>query len=156
MLTLLVNQQSHQVDADPDMPLLWVLRDLLGLIGTKYGCGVAQCGACTVHLNGEAVRSCVTKLSRAAGGEVTTIEGLSPNSDHPLQLAWIELGVPQCGYCQSGQLMAAAVLLRENPRPTDQDIDNAMSGNLCRCGTYARIRQAIHRAARLQQEGGNP
>ena len=155
MLTLLVNQQSHQVDADPDMPLLWVLRDLLGLIGTKYGCGVAQCGACTVHLNGEAVRSCVTKLSRAAGGEVTTIEGLSPNNDHPLQLAWIELGVPQCGYCQSGQLMAAAVLLRENPRPSDQDIDNAMSGNLCRCGTYARIRQAIHRAARLQQEGGN-
>ncbi|WP_431215436.1 (2Fe-2S)-binding protein [Puia sp. P3] len=120
MLTLQVNQQSHQVDADPDMPLLWVLRDLLGLIGTKYGCGVAQCGACTVHLNGEAVRSCVTKVGRAAGGQVTTIEGLSPNNDHPLQLAWIELGVPQCGYCQSGQLMAAAVLLRENPRPTDR------------------------------------
>jgi len=154
MLTLLVNQQSHQVDADPDMPLLWVLRDLLGLIGTKYGCGVAQCGACTVHLNGEAIRSCVTKLGRAAGGQVTTIEGLSPNNDHPLQLAWIELSVPQCGYCQSGQLMAAAVLLRENPHPTDQDIDKAMSGNLCRCGTYPRIRQAIHRAARLQQEGG--
>jgi isoquinoline 1-oxidoreductase alpha subunit len=154
MLTLLVNQQSHQVDADPDMPLLWVLRDLLGLIGTKYGCGVAQCGACTVHLNGEAIRSCVTKLGRAVGGQVTTIEGLSPNNDHPLQLAWIELSVPQCGYCQSGQLMAAAVLLRENPHPTDQDIDKAMSGNLCRCGTYPRIRQAIHRAARLQQEGG--
>ncbi|MBS1602360.1 MAG: (2Fe-2S)-binding protein [Bacteroidetes bacterium] len=154
MLTLQVNRQSHDIDADPDMPLLWALRDLLGLTGTKYGCGIAQCGACTVHLNGEAIRSCVTKVSRAVGGQVTTIEGLSPNNDHPLQRAWIELNVPQCGYCQSGQLMAAAVLLRENPHPTDQDIDDALSGNLCRCGTYSRIRQAIHKAARLQQEGG--
>ena len=154
MLTIQVNRHSYGVDADPDIPLLWVLRDLLGLTGTKFGCGIAQCGACTVHLNGEAIRSCVTKVGRAVGGQITTIEGLSPNNDHPLQLAWIALNVPQCGYCQSGQLMAAAVLLRENPHPTDQDIDDALSGNLCRCGTYPRIRQAIHKAARLQQEGG--
>jgi isoquinoline 1-oxidoreductase alpha subunit len=154
MLTLQINQRSYEVDADPGMPLLWVLRDLLGLTGTKFGCGVAQCGACTVHLNGEAVRSCVTKVGRAIGGQVTTIEGLSQNNDHPLQLAWLEFDVPQCGYCQSGQLMSAAVLLRENPHPTDQDIDDAMSGNICRCGTYPRIRKAIHRAAQLQQQGG--
>lgn len=154
MLTLQINRHSYEVDADPEMPLLWVLRDLLGLTGTKFGCGVAQCGACTVHLNGDAVRSCVTRVGRAVGGQITTIEGLSPNNDHPLQLAWAELDVPQCGYCQSGQLMSAAVLLRENSNPTDQDIDDALSGNLCRCGTYPRIRQAIHKAARLQQEGG--
>lgn len=154
MLTLQINKRSYAVDADPGMPLLWVLRDLLGLTGTKFGCGVAQCGACTVHLNGEAVRSCVTKVGRAIDGQVTTIEGLSENNDHPLQLAWLEFDVPQCGYCQSGQLMSAAVLLRENPHPTDQDIDDAMSGNICRCGTYPRIRQAIHRATQLQQQGG--
>jgi isoquinoline 1-oxidoreductase alpha subunit len=154
MITLKVNDKSYQVDASPDMPLLWVLRDLLGLTGTKYGCGVAQCGACTVHLNGEAVRSCVTKVSRAQGKNVVTIEGLSLNNDHPLQKAWAEFDVPQCGYCQSGQLMSAAVLLRENANPTDQDIDDAMSGNICRCGTYPRIRQAIHKAAEMQKEGG--
>ncbi|WDF77226.1 (2Fe-2S)-binding protein [Mucilaginibacter sp. KACC 22773] len=153
MLTLNINGKEQQVAADPDMPLLWVIRDLLGLTGTKFGCGVAQCGACTVHLNGEAVRSCVTKVSRAAGQKVTTIEGLSQNNDHPLQLAWAEFDVPQCGYCQSGQLMSAAVLLRENPNPTDQDIDDGMSGNICRCGTYPRIRAAIHKAAQLQREG---
>jgi isoquinoline 1-oxidoreductase alpha subunit len=153
MLTLTINGKQQEVAADPDMPLLWVIRDLLGLTGTKFGCGVAQCGACTVHLNGEAVRSCVTKVSRAAGQKVTTIEGLSPNNNHPLQLAWAEFDVPQCGYCQSGQLMSAAVLLRENPNPTDQDIDDAMSGNICRCGTYPRIRAAIHKAAQMQQEG---
>ncbi len=154
MITLKVNDKSYQVDASPDMPLLWVLRDLLGLTGTKYGCGVAQCGACTVHLNGEAVRSCVTKVSRVQGQNVVTIEGLSLNNDHPLQKAWAEFDVPQCGYCQSGQLMSAAVLLRENVSPTDQDIDDAMSGNICRCGTYQRIRLAIHKAAQMQKEGG--
>jgi isoquinoline 1-oxidoreductase alpha subunit len=132
--------------------LLWVLRDTLGLAGTKYGCGVAQCGACTVHLNGETVRSCITKVSRAEGQKVVTIEGLSENNDHPLQKAWIQLDVPQCGYCQSGQLMSAAVLLRENPNPTDQDIDDAMDGNICRCGTYLRIRKAIHLAAEMQRK----
>jgi len=153
MVTINVNGKQHQIDADPDMPLLWAIRDILGLTGTKYGCGVAQCGACVVHLNGEAVRSCVTKVSRAAGQHVVTIEGLSKNNDHPLQLAWNEANVPQCGYCQSGQLMSAAVLLRENPHPTDQDIDDAMSGNICRCGTYQRIRTAIHKAAKMQREG---
>jgi isoquinoline 1-oxidoreductase alpha subunit len=153
MISLNVNDKSYQVDANPEMPLLWVLRDLLGLTGTKFGCGVAQCGACTVHLNGEAVRSCVTKLSRAQNQKITTIEGLSADNDHPLQKAWAEFDVPQCGYCQSGQLMSAAVLLRENPDPTDQDIDDAMSGNICRCGTYPRIRKAIHKAAQLQREG---
>jgi len=153
MLTLTINGEQRQFDADPDMPLLWVIRDLLGLTGTKFGCGVAQCGACTIHLNGEAVRSCVTKVSRAIGQQVTTIEGLSKGNSHVLQKAWIEHDVPQCGYCQSGQLMSAAVLLRENPNPTDQDIDNAMSGNICRCGTYPRIRAAIHKAAQLQREG---
>src|ERR1700742_23896 len=153
MITLNINKKTYNVDVDPNMPLLWVLRDVVGLTGTKYGCGVAQCGACVVHLNGEAVRSCVTKVSRAEGQKVVTIEGLSENADHPLQKAWLELDVPQCGYCQSGQLMSAAVLLRENPNPTDQDIDDAMSGNICRCGTYQRIRAAIHKAAALQTEG---
>ena len=152
MLTLNINKKTYNVDVDPDTPLLWVLRDTLGLVGTKYGCGIAQCGACTVHLNGETVRSCVTKVSRAAGQKVVTIEGLSANNDHPLQKAWIELDVPQCGYCQSGQLMSAAVLLRENSHPTDQDIDDAMDGNICRCGTYLRIRKAIHLAAEIQRK----
>lgn len=153
MITLTVNGQKHDIDADPNMPLLWAIRDIIGLTGTKFGCGAAQCGACTVHLNGEAVRSCVTKLSRAAGQKIVTIEGLSLNNNHPLQKAWNEMNVPQCGYCQSGQLMSAAVLLRENPNPTDQDIDDAMSGNICRCGTYQRIRAAIHKAAAMQMEG---
>jgi isoquinoline 1-oxidoreductase alpha subunit len=154
MISFTVNHRPVDLDADPDMPLLWVLRDLLGLTGTKFGCGVALCGAFTVHLNGEGVVSCVTWVCRAAGQEVLTIEGLSANSDHPLQLAWAELDVPQCGYCQSGQLMSAAELLRENPNPSDKDIDDAMSGNICRCGTYPRIRQAIHKAAQSQQKGG--
>ncbi len=152
MITLNINQKTYQVDADPNMPLLWAIRDIIGLTGTKYGCGVAQCGACTVHLNGEAVRSCVTKIKRAEGQKITTIEGLSKNNDHPLQLAWQEIDVPQCGYCQSGQLMSAAVLLRENPNPTDEDIDNAMAGNICRCGTYLRIHKAIHLAAEMQRK----
>jgi len=152
MISITVNGKRHDVDTDPNMPLLWVIRDIIGLTGTKYGCGAAQCGACTVHLNGESVRSCVTKLSRAAGQNIVTIEGLSANNNHPLQVAWNELNVPQCGYCQSGQLMSAAVLLRENPKPTDQDIDDAMSGNICRCGTYQRIRAAIHKAAEMKLE----
>jgi isoquinoline 1-oxidoreductase alpha subunit len=152
MISLNVNQKTYQLDVDPDMPLLWAIRDVIGLTGTKYGCGVAQCGACTIHLNGEAVRSCVTKVKRAEGQKITTIEGLSKNNDHPLQLAWQEIDVPQCGYCHSGQLMSAAVLLRENPDPTDEDIDAAMAGNLCRCGTYLRIRKAIHLAAGTQQK----
>jgi isoquinoline 1-oxidoreductase alpha subunit len=151
MITLNVNTKSYQVDAEPNMPLLWVLRDMLSLTGTKFGCGVAQCGACTVHLNGEAVRSCVTPVSRADGQQVVTIEGLSNDNMHPLQQSWLEFDVPQCGYCQSGQLMSAAVLLRENPNPTDEDIDEAMSGNICRCGTYPRIRKAIKAAAKLQK-----
>jgi isoquinoline 1-oxidoreductase alpha subunit len=154
MIRLKVNRKEHAVDVRPDMPLLWVLRETLGLTGTKFGCGMALCGACTVHLDGEAVRSCVTPVSRAAGKEVTTIEGLSDNLRHPLQMAWIAEDVPQCGYCQSGQIMAAAVLLRENPRPDDADIDDGMAGNICRCGTYPRIRRAIHRAARIVAEGG--
>lgn len=153
MISLNVNQKTYQLDVDPDMPLLWAIRDVIGLTGTKYGCGVAQCGACMVHLNGEAVFSCVTKVSRAVGQKVVTIEGLSERNDHPLQVAWQEIDVPQCGYCHSGQLMAAAVLLRENPNPTDQDIDHAMSGNICRCGTYSRIRKAIHKATELQKNG---
>ncbi|MEO6734072.1 MAG: (2Fe-2S)-binding protein [Ferruginibacter sp.] len=155
MYTLKVNKKDYSVEASPDMPLLWVLRDLIGLTGTKFGCGMAQCGACTVHLNGEAARSCVTLVSRAVGKEITTIEGLSANSTHPLQVAWLQEDTPQCGYCQSGQIMSAAVLLREKPNPTDDDIDKAMSGNICRCGTYPRIRKAIHLAAQLQKKGGN-
>jgi isoquinoline 1-oxidoreductase alpha subunit len=146
-VTFKVNGKSATVDVPPDMPLLWVLRDVLDLKGTKYGCGMAQCGACTVHLGGEAIRSCVTPVSKAAGAEVTTIEGLSTDGMHPLQRAWEELDVPQCGYCQAGQLMMAAALLAAVPKPTDTDIDDAMDGNLCRCGTYLRIRAAIHLAA---------
>jgi isoquinoline 1-oxidoreductase alpha subunit len=152
--TLRVNGTTHQVDAPPDMPLLWVLRDLVGLTGTKYGCGVSQCGACTVHMGGSAVRSCVTPVSAVGGAEVITIEGLSEDGTHPVQRAWIAEDVPQCGYCQSGQLMSAAALLERTPRPTDDDIDQAMSGNLCRCGTYGRIRKAIHRAAEMKAAGG--
>ena len=147
MTKLTVNGVAHDVDADDDMPLLWVLRDLLGLTGTKYGCGEALCGACTVHLDGRAVRACVTPVRRAAGHAVTTIEGLSPAGEHPLQRAWVELGVPQCGFCQAGQIMTAAALLAENPKPTDDDIDHSLAGNLCRCGTYVRIRAAVRKAA---------
>ena len=154
MISLIVNKKKYEVDVSPDTPLLWVIRENIGLTGTKYGCGMAQCGACTVHINGEAVRSCVAPVSRAAGQEVTTIEGLSLDLSHPLQKAWIAEDVPQCGYCQSGQIMAAAVLLREIRRPTDEDIDRAMAGNLCRCGTYPRIRKAIHRAALMMAKGG--
>ncbi|HJX92842.1 MAG TPA: (2Fe-2S)-binding protein [Pyrinomonadaceae bacterium] len=153
MITLRVNGKQLQADVDPNTPLLWVLRDSLGLTGTKFGCGMAQCGACTVHLDGEAIRSCVKKVSDAAGKNITTIEGLSTDLSHPLQRAWIEIDVPQCGYCQSGQIMSAAVLLAEKPKPTDTDIDEAMCGNICRCGTYSRIRQAIHRAAELKAAG---
>ena len=142
-----VNGKERDVDVTPDTPLLWVLRDTLGMTGTKFGCGKALCGACTVHLDGEAIRSCVTTMDLVAGKNVTTIEGLSADRSHPLQRAWIAEEVPQCGYCQSGQLMAAAALLKEKPHPTDTDIDAAMSGILCRCGTYQRIRRAIHRAA---------
>ena len=149
MIQLTVNGVAREVDADGEMPLLWALRDLLGLTGTKYGCGEALCGACTVHLDGRAVRSCVTPLRRAAGHAVTTIEGLSPTGDHPLQRAWVELGVPQCGFCQAGQIMTAAALLAENPHPSDDDIDHSLAGNLCRCGTYVRIRAAIRKAARV-------
>jgi isoquinoline 1-oxidoreductase alpha subunit len=152
MITLHINKKEYHVEADPEMPLLWAIRDMVGLTGTKYGCGVAQCGACTVLMNGEAVRSCVTKLSRAEGQQLVTIEGLSENNDHPLQQAWKQIDVPQCGYCQSGQLLSASVLLKENPNPTDQDIDDAMAGNICRCGTYLRIRKAIHMAAEIQRK----
>jgi len=155
MLRFSVNGKSVNVDVDPSTPLLWVIRENLGLTGTKYGCGMAQCGACTVHLDGEAIRSCVAPVSRSAGKKVTTIEGLSEALTHPLQQAWIEEDVPQCGYCQSGQLMSAAVLLREKPKPTDEDIDQAMTGNICRCGTYPRIRRAVHRAAELAAKGGS-
>ena len=148
MLSLTVNGKPHDVDVSADMPLLWVIRDVVGLTGTKFGCGLSQCGACTIHLNGEPIRSCVTPASSAVGKTVTTIEGLSPTASHALQLAWIAEQVPQCGYCQSGQLMSAAALLTKHPNPTDADIDAAMSGNICRCGTYQRIRRAIHRAAR--------
>ena len=145
--TLSVNGKSHSVDVTPDTPLLWVLRDSIGLVGTKYGCGVGECGACTIHLDGKPMRACQTQISEVGRAAVTTIEGLDPAGKHPLQQAWEELDVPQCGYCQAGQIMSAAALLRRNPRPTDADIDLAMSGNLCRCATYTRIREAIHRAA---------
>ena len=144
-----VNGKPTTVDVSPDMPLLWVLRDVLDLKGTKFGCGIAQCGACTVHVAGVPTPSCITPVSAVQGTDVTTIEGLSPDGSHPLQRAWEELDVPQCGYCQAGQLMSAAALLAKNPKPTDADIDAAMDGNLCRCATYLRIRQAIHRAASL-------
>ena len=154
MIQLTVNEKKYEVDVSPQMPLLWVIRDVIGLTGTKYGCGISQCGACTIHLNGKAVRSCVTPVVAAIGKDITTIEGLSPNDSDPLQIAWLQADVPQCGYCQSGQLMSAAILLKTNPNPTDKDIDVAMSGNICRCGTYQRIRKAIHIAAGLQKEGG--
>lgn len=148
-LTLTVNGQSRELDVEPEMPLLWVLRENLALTGTKYGCGIAQCGACTVHLDGRPVRSCRTPVASAVGREVTTIEGLSPDGSHPVQKAWVEHTVPQCGYCQSGQIMEAAALLARSPNPSDGEIDAAMAGHLCRCGTYPRIRKAIHDAAKL-------
>ena len=146
MIPLTVNGKTHKVDVSPDMPLLWVLRDVVGLTGTKYGCGMALCGACTVHLDGEPVRSCILPVSAAEGKKIVTIEGLSPKGNHPVQKAWIEHQVPQCGYCQSGMVMAAAALLAKTPKPTDADIDAGIT-NICRCGTYVRIRAAIHTAA---------
>ena len=146
-----VNGTAHEVDAPADMPLLWVLRELLGYTGVKFGCGMSLCGACTVHLDGEAVRSCVTPVSDAAGKKVTTIEGLSADGSHPVQRAWAELDVVQCGYCQSGQIMQAVALLAAKPNPSDADIDTAMAGNICRCGTYQRIREGVHRAAALRR-----
>lgn len=148
-LSLQVNGQTKEIDVDPKMPLLWAIRDFIGLTGTKFGCGIAQCGACTVHLDGVPVRSCVIPSSAATGKEITTIEGLSKNNDHSVQLAWIAEQVPQCGYCQSGQIMSAAALLKKNPNPTDEDIDMAMSSVLCRCGTYPRIRKAIKQASKM-------
>jgi aerobic-type carbon monoxide dehydrogenase small subunit (CoxS/CutS family) len=153
-MKLNVNGRDVDTDAAPDTPILWVIRDHLGMTGTKFGCGMALCGACTVHLDGAPIRSCVTPLAAAEGRRITTIEGLSSDRSHALQRAWLELDVPQCGYCQSGQLMSAAALLAANPAPSDADIDAAMSGNICRCGTYPRIRKAIHRAAELAREGG--
>jgi isoquinoline 1-oxidoreductase alpha subunit len=149
---LTINGQSTSVDVPPDTPLLWVIRDVLNLHGTKYGCGIGQCGACTVHLGGQPVRSCMTPLS-AANAPITTIEGLSPDGSHPLQQAWRELDVPQCGYCQAGQIMSAAALLVKHPKPSDPEIDAAMNGNLCRCGTYLRVRQAIQKAAAMPAKG---
>lgn len=155
-MKLVVNGQPHDIDAPADMPLLWVLRDLVGLTGTKFGCGMAQCGACTVHLDGQPIRSCVTPAAAVAGKSITTIEGLSADGTHPVQIAWQETDVVQCGYCQSGQIMAAAALIHGTPEPTDADIDAAMAGNLCRCGTYQRIRAAVHRAAELaKKESGH-
>jgi isoquinoline 1-oxidoreductase alpha subunit len=148
MITLSVNGQTHEVDAEPDTPLLWVLRDNIGLTGTKFGCGIAYCGACSVHIDGVVTRSCQLPISAVGDAEVTTIEGLSAESDHPVQQAWREEDVPQCGYCQSGQIMAVAALLAENPAPSDEDIDQQLT-NICRCGTYARIRRAVHRAAEI-------
>jgi len=153
MINLKVNGKAYQVDVDPSTPILWVIRDHIGLTGTKFGCGLAQCGACTVHLNGNGIRSCVTPVSGAEGKELVTIEGLDPKLSKPLQQAWIQEDVPQCGYCQSGQIMAAAILIRDKVNPTDGDIDGAMTGNICRCGTYQRIRKAIHVAADLKKSG---
>ena len=153
MVSLTVNGKPEQLDVDPDMPLLWAIREKLALTGTKYACGIAQCGACTVHLDGQIVRSCVTPVSAAAGRRLTTIEGLSPTGDHPVQKAWMEIDVPQCGFCQSGQIMSAVALLAGKPSPTDADIDAGMAANICRCGTYQRIRAAIHRAAALAKGG---
>lgn len=149
MIQLNINNKIYEVDASPEMPLLWAIRDIVGLTGTKFGCGIAQCGACTVHIDGNPVRSCSFPVSAAAGKKVTTIEGLNEKVSAAIQKAWIELQVPQCGYCQSGQIMSATALLRKKPQPTDADIDAAMQGNLCRCGTYQRIRSAIHRAAEM-------
>lgn len=151
-MKLSVNGKDVDVDVDPQTPLLWVLRDTLNMTGTKYGCGIAQCGACTVHLDGQPTRSCQTPVGDVGAAKITTIEGLSADRSHPVQRAWIELDVPQCGYCQSGQILAAAALLAQKPKPTDAEIDDAMSGNICRCGTYQRIRAAIHRAAELQSD----
>lgn len=147
-----LNNESYTVDADPKMPLLWAIRDLVGLTGTKFGCGIAQCGACTVHLDGNPIRSCSVPVSAAANKNITTIEGLSEDNSHPVQQAWIMEQVPQCGYCQSGQIMTAAALLSKNPSPSDTDIDNAMQGNICRCGTYIRIRKAVKTAANLMAQ----
>ncbi len=149
MIKLTINNKSYEVDASPDMPLLWAIRDMVGLTGTKFGCGMAQCGACTVHVDGTPVRSCSFPVAAAAGKKITTIEGLSEKVGEAVQKAWIELQVPQCGYCQSGQIMSATALLKSKPHPTDADIDAAMQGNLCRCGTYQRVRSAIHRASEL-------
>jgi isoquinoline 1-oxidoreductase alpha subunit len=151
-----LNGKPQTVDVNPDMPLLWVLRDTLNMTGTKFGCGMALCGACTVHINGDPIRSCVTPISAIAGKRVTTIEGLSPDRSHPVQRAWMEIDVPQCGYCQSGQIMTASALLAKTPKPTDAQIDDAMTGNICRCGTYPRIRKAIHRAAELHATSAKP
>jgi len=151
MQSLTINGQTHDVDADPETPLLWILRDHLGMTGTKYGCGKALCGACTVHVDGTPMRSCSLPLAAVAGKSIATIEGLSGDRSHPVQKAWIELDVPQCGYCQSGQIMSAVALLNRTPNPTDAEIDAAMAGNICRCGTYSRIREAIHRAAQSMQ-----
>ncbi|WP_255777881.1 (2Fe-2S)-binding protein [Mariniradius sediminis] len=148
IFNLNINGKSMQVDVDPATPVLWVLRDHLDLVGTKYGCGVAACGACTIHLDGNAVRSCIMPVSSVGGSKITTIEGLSETGDHPVQKAWLEHDVPQCGYCQAGQIMSAAALLANNPKPSDEDIDNAMNGNICRCGTYTRIKAAIKTAAK--------
>ena len=150
MISLTVNGKTQQVDVEPDVPLLWVVREQLALTGTKYGCGIAQCGACTVHVDGQPVRACITPAAAVAGKKVTTIEGLSTAGDHPVQKAWIEVDVPQCGFCQSGQIMSAAALLATKPSPSDKDIDDAMAGNICRCGTYQRIRAAIHKAAAMK------
>jgi isoquinoline 1-oxidoreductase alpha subunit len=155
-IQFILNGKPQSVDVPANMPLLWVLRDTLGMTGTKFGCGMALCGACTVHLEGEAIRSCITPVSGVAGKKITTIEGLSPDRSHPVQRAWIEVDVPQCGYCQSGQIMSAAALLAQKPKPSDADIDDAMKGNICRCGTYQRIRQAVHRAAELQKASASP
>jgi aerobic-type carbon monoxide dehydrogenase small subunit (CoxS/CutS family) len=153
LFTLNVNGRDHTIDVPPEMTLLWALRDVLGMTGTKYGCGITVCGACTVHIDGEPSRSCRTTIASVAGRRITTIEGLSPDGSHPVQQAWIAEDVPQCGYCQVGQVMAAAALLADNPAPSDADIDEAMRGNICRCGTYDRIRRAIHRAAATTQAG---
>ncbi len=150
--SLTVNGRAHTVDVPPNTPILWVVRDVLGLTGTKFGCGIAQCGACTLHLDGAAIRSCITPISAAEGKALTTIEGLAPDRSHAVQQAWIEEDVPQCGYCQSGQIMGAAALLARNSNPSDAEIDDAMRGNICRCGTYLRIRRAIRRAASTMQE----
>jgi aerobic-type carbon monoxide dehydrogenase small subunit (CoxS/CutS family) len=153
-IKLKVNGREFEVDVLPDTPLLWVIRENIGLTGTKYGCGMALCGSCTVHANGEAIRSCVTPVTSVVGKEITTIEGLSPDGSHPVQRAWVDDDVPQCGYCHPGQIMSAAALLAKIPKPSDNDIDTYMSGNICRCGTYQRIRRAIHKASKMMAEGG--
>jgi isoquinoline 1-oxidoreductase subunit alpha len=155
-IQLIINEKTESVNVPEEMPLLWVLRDTLGMTGTKFGCGMALCGACTVHVEGEPTRSCITPVSSVAGKKITTIEGLSPDRSHPVQRAWMEVDVPQCGYCQSGQIMSASALLAKNPKPSDADIDAAMRGNICRCGTYQRIREAIHRAAEMQKASVAP